>query len=123
MCLCLRVVHIDPTLHAMFCCIAAVTLALHVPGFVLLVLDQDSGKSILFGASLLIPTSLLVAFVQIWCSKFDKGPMPIVIGVYSLLNICGLACLTAIRDADKFLQVSDALARRYATNLVRPMSS
>lgn len=111
MCLCLGVVYIDPTLHAMFCCVAAVTVVLHIPGFVLLALDQDSGRNILFGASLIIPTSLLVAFVQIWCSKFDKGLRPIVIGVYSLLNICGLVCLTTIRDTDKFLQVSDAPSR------------
>jgi hypothetical protein len=123
MCLCLRVVYTDPGLHAMFFCVAVVTVVLHIPGFVLLVLNQDSGKNILFGASLLVPTSLLVASVHIWCSKFDKGPRSIAIGVYSLLNICGLVCLTAIRDADKFLQVSDASAGGYATNIFRPMSS
>lgn len=123
MCLCLGVVYTDTTLHAMFCSVAAVTVVLHIPGFVLLALDQDSGRNILFGASLLVPTSLLVAFVQTWCSKFDKGLRPIVIGVYSLLNICGLVCLTAIRDADKFLQVSDTPAGGHATNIVRPMSS
>ncbi|KAF3031811.1 hypothetical protein E8E12_000994 [Didymella heteroderae] len=119
MCLCLRIVFADRTVRAMFYCIAAVTGALHILGFVLLVLDQDSGKSILFGASLLIPTSLLVAFVQIRCSEFDKGRRPIVIGVYSFLNICGLVSLTAIQDADKFLQANVILIA--VTNLI-PLS-
>jgi hypothetical protein len=106
----------------MFCCVAAVTVVLHILGFVLLVLDQGSGKSILFGASLLVPTSLLVAFIQIWCSEFDKGPRPIAVGVYSLLNVCGLVSLTAIGEADKFLQVSSPSANQSASNSVRAMS-
>ena len=124
MSLCLRIVFADTALRAMFCCVAAVTVMLHMLGFLLLVLDQDDWKSILFGASLPVPISLLVAFVHVWWSDLDRSCKPIAILVYSLLNAGGLVVsVLTIRDADKFLQVSSPSAARYASDPDRPMSS
>lgn len=41
------------------------TYVLHIPGFLLLAIGQDNGKPMLFGAALLVPAALLVAFIRI----------------------------------------------------------
>ncbi|KAF3031554.1 hypothetical protein E8E11_001369 [Didymella keratinophila] len=116
MSMCLEVVCINSALQAMFCCVAVLTFVVHILGFVLLVLDKGSGTSLLFGASFLVPTSLLVAFLRTWFSNFDTGLRPIAVGIYGFLNICGLVSLTAILDANQLLQANVILVT--TTNLI-----
>lgn len=110
-------------LQAILCYIVGVTVVLHTSGFFLLILGHDNGKSVLFGASLLVPFSVSVVLLYFVYNGNSRHIRPITIGIGSLLTVCGLAFMTALQDVDKFLQVRDEPARLYATNSARQTSS
>lgn len=121
LCSCLRTTNESRRLHVMFRCVAAITCVLHGLGFLLLVFDQDNGKSVLFGASLLVPSCLFVLFFYVRSCKFKNHRRLSLLWIHGLFSICGLVCLTAIRDNNNFLQVSTAPSGLYSSNKISLM--
>lgn len=90
--------------------LTGITFLLHTLGFVLLVLGYNNGKTLLFGASILLPFSQSAAYVYIVYDGWSYDPKTIAVGIGNFLTVCALVPLTSIENTDNFLQVSDESA-------------